>query len=336
MSQNHYCVIMAGGIGTRLWPLSQETCPKQFLDALHTGRTFLQMTFDRFAGLVPKQNFRVVTGIGYRDLVAQQLPELSPDQIWTEPCRRNTAPCIAAAMQRIWHENPDAICLVTPSDHYVAELEPFQELISQAITHLAHHPVLLTIGIHPTRPATGYGYIQYQEKPGNRFHPVTCFHEKPDEERAVSYLLAGNFLWNAGIFLWRAEVLLSEMRLHLPSVSLPFENAMAAGGSQVSIDQAFRMCESVSIDKGLLEKSQAVQVVPAEEIGWSDIGTWQSLYEAHAKDPQGNVQVGDNIGLRDCRRVMVIQENPGKPVELKGVQNLLIVDTKAGFYVQTL
>ena len=205
MNQNNYCVIMAGGIGSRFWPLSRVELPKQFVDALGVGKTFIQLTYERFARLIPTENFLVMTGEGYKDLVLEQLPMLRPEQVLTEPCRRNTAPCIAYAMCKLFQREPEAVAVVTPSDQYIGNEQAFETIMAESLVFARQHPALLTVGITPTYPATGYGYIQTRSQEGARFTPVQRFKEKPDLHTAISYLTEGNYYWNSGMFVWSAR-----------------------------------------------------------------------------------------------------------------------------------
>ncbi len=295
---NNYCVIMAGGIGSRFWPLSRKSMPKQFLDILGTGRTLLQQTFDRFSKIIPLENFYVVTNADYLQLIREQLPGVPVRQILTEPLRRNTAPCIAYASHKIKTINPDANLIVAPSDHLILNETEFLRQISKGLEFVAAHPVLLTLGIHPDRPETGYGYIQIGEKMKYRgfenLHHVKTFTEKPDLEMARVFLESGEFFWNSGIFLWSLRSILDALKTHLPEMATLFaqgDHLYNTSDEKAFINKIYSECMGISIDYGIMEKSENVCVLTAD-FGWTDLGTWGSLYENREKDENGNVVNG--------------------------------------------
>jgi mannose-1-phosphate guanylyltransferase len=289
-NSNNYCVIMAGGIGSRFWPLSTSRKPKQFLDILGIGRSLLQNTYDRFSSLIPPANFLVVTSENYKDVVLNQLPELKESQVLSEPIRRNTAPCIAYATYKILSHCPDANVIVSPSDHLIMKGEYFLEEITNGLRYVSGKDVLLTLGLHPIRPETGYGYIQVAEnvefeQKGNLYR-VKTFTEKPDRKMAELFIETGEFYWNSGIFIWSARSILNAFAKHLPEVNALFDygKKLINTPDEVQyINKVYSECPNISIDYGVMEKADNVYVLCAD-FGWSDLGTWGSLYENHKKD----------------------------------------------------
>ncbi len=286
---------MAGGVGSRFWPISRTSYPKQFIDFLGTGKSLLQMTVQRFRHLVPMENFYIVTSEKYRDLVKKQLPELQDSQILSEPFRRNTAPCIAYANYRIAMRNPEANIVVTPSDHLISDEASFVEHIESALSCTEHNAWLLTLGIHPTRPETGYGYIQCDEKnrymPDPRISKVKLFTEKPQLDLAKQFIESGDFLWNAGIFVWKLPVVMQAFEMYLPEINQLFQSIASDLGTEreaASIRRIYEECTSISIDYGIMEKAENVNVL-ASDFPWSDLGTWTSLYEQMKQDENSNV-----------------------------------------------
>jgi mannose-1-phosphate guanylyltransferase len=271
-----HVAIMAGGIGSRFWPQSRTAKPKQFLDILNTGRTLLQITFDRFANVCPKENIHVVTVEEYEYLVKEQLPEINPDQIVKEPIRRNTAPCIAYVCDRILAKDPEASIIVVPSDHLILYEDKFVEIISHCLEFVAQHPSLVTLGIKPTRASTGYGYIQYdEEKREGDFFKVKTFTEKPDAEIAKTFVKSGDFLWNSGMFVWKAKDIIDAMHKYLPEVMDCFAGSREVYGTdkeKAFIENAYGQCTNISIDYGVMEKADNVYTIPSK-FGWSDIGS---------------------------------------------------------------
>lgn len=338
MSKNNYCVIMAGGIGSRFWPLSRTHMPKQFLDVLGTGKSFIRSTFERFLPLVPVENFLVVTSDLYRDLVLEHLPELHPDQVLMEPVRRNTAPCIAYAVHRIAKENPQANMVVTPSDHLITGEVEFQHIVQQGLEFVTGSDKLLTIGIRPSRPETGYGYIQIDpEYKGDADHPfcgpdgpirkVKTFTEKPDPEMAKVFVESGEFFWNSGIFIWSVPAILDAFGTYLPDVSELFgseKEKYATHEEQSFINTIYPNCENISIDYGVMEKSPKVYV-RCGDFGWSDIGTWGSLYQHAMKDGSGNAIAGENVLTYDTRGT-VVNVPDGKIAVIEGLEDYLVIE----------
>lgn len=323
--KNQYCVIMAGGVGSRFWPLSRANKPKQFVDAMGIGKTFIQMTYERFARFIPKENFIVVTGVAYKDLVLEQLPMLTDGQVLLEPCRRNTAPCIALATYAIKQKNPDAVVVVTPSDQLILDVPAFEKVVKQNIAYAANHDALLTIGITPSYPATGYGYIEVASGT-EAIRKVTAFKEKPELAKAKDFLQAGNYVWNSGMFVWSVNAIDQAFQKHLSEIGTSFEKCMADGGTQELINDAFEQSQSISIDYGIMEKASNVFVSPAD-FGWSDVGTWGSLYEQLEKEEAGNAISGAEALLYETESCLVKQLNTGKLVVVDGLTDYMVVDT---------
>lgn len=330
---NTYCVIMAGGIGSRFWPLSKSNMPKQFLDILGTGRTFIQQTYDRFKRICPDENFYVVTSIDYKDLVLEQLPELKEEQVLLEPLRRNTAPCIAYACYKIQTINPDANIIVAPSDHHIQQEDIFIEQIRKGLDFVKNNDALLTLGITPSRPETGYGYIQIESKatktePDN-LHKVKTFTEKPDLQLAKIFFESGEFFWNAGIFLWSLSSILKAFDKHLSSVSDLFKKGTKLYGTADEVpflNKTYSECQNVSIDYGIMEKADNVYVL-CSDFGWSDLGTWGSLYESREKDQEGNVVNGQEVMMYNSRN-NIVNMPQDKLVVLQGLDGYIVVESE--------
>ncbi len=329
---NNYCIIMAGGIGSRFWPLSRVVKPKQFLDILGVGRTLLQQTYDRFSTLIPKENFLIVTSVKYKDLVLGQLPELTEEQVLLEPLRRNTAPCAAYAAFKIKIKDPGANLIVTPSDHVILKEEAFTKQIKNGLAFTAENDALLTLGIKPNRPETGYGYIQvkkraiFNEIPN--LYEVKTFTEKPDEEMANIFIESGEFFWNSGIFIWSLSSMISAFDTHLPNISALFEKGIKHYNTSNEIHfikKTYSECPAISIDYGIMEKAQNVYVLTAN-FGWSDMGTWGALYESKEKDKQGNVISGDNILTYDIKNCIVDISNE-KIAVLHGLDGYIVAES---------
>lgn len=335
---NTYCVIMAGGIGSRFWPLSKTNMPKQFLDILGTGRTFIQHTFDRFNKICPSENFFVVTSVDYKDLVLEQLPELKESQVLLEPLRRNTAPCVAYASNKIFTINPEANIIVAPSDHHIQEEDAFLEVIQTGIDFVSHNYALLTLGITPSRPETGYGYIQIENsKPTGKFknlHKVKTFTEKPDLQLARIFLESGEFMWNSGIFIWSLKSILKAFDAHLNSVSELFIKGRKLYGTTDEVpflNKVYSECQNISIDYGIMEKANNVYVL-CSDFGWSDMGTWGSLYENSKKDSFGNVVSGRDVmlyGTNNC----IVNMPEKKLVVLHGLDGYIVVESEGTLLV---
>ena len=321
---NTYVVIMAGGSGTRFWPFSRVEEPKQFLDVLGVGQSLLQMTFDRFKQITDISNIYIVTNSKYKDLVTEQLPEVNEDQILLEPFQRNTAPCIAYACYKIGQENPDANIVVSPSDHIIFKDSVFTNIIKQALQLSAADNNLVTIGVKPNRPETGYGYIQYIEDQNSEIKKVKTFTEKPAKELAMKFIESGDFVWNAGIFVWSVAAIKNSFAEFLPEMAEIFNsiaNDFYTNNEQSSVDAAYAQCKNISIDYGIMEKAENVYVVLGD-FGWSDLGSWRSLYEISDKDENNNM-VKANALLYETRNC-TISGPKKKLIVVSGIDNCLI------------
>ena len=323
---------MAGGIGSRFWPLSRTAMPKQFLDILGTGKTFIQQTYERFLHVVPKENFLVVTNAKYRDLVLEQLPELREEQILLEPLRRNTAPCLAYAAHKINLINKDANLIVTPSDHLILKEPEFITQVENGLAFAAQKDCLLTLGIKPNRPETGYGYIQVKKRKDfndlDNLYKVKTFTEKPNAEMASIFVETGEFYWNSGIFIASLSSILSAFDTHLTEVAVKFrdgEHLLNTPSEDAFIKKAYSECQAISIDYGIMEKAKNVYVLTAD-FGWSDLGTWGSLYENKEKDDCGNVIEGDNILLYDAQNC-VVNISDQKIAVVQGLDGYIIAES---------
>lgn len=330
MNKNHYVAIMAGGIGSRFWPMSRTNFPKQFLDILNSGRTLIQSTFDRFALFIPKENIYVVTAESYRDIVAEQLSDIPKENILCEPSRKNTAPCIAYISYKLRELNPEANLICAPADHIILKPEDFKEICERALHFTEHIKGLVTLGIKPTYPNTGYGYIQYdQHAVSENVFKVRTFTEKPDRELAKTFLASGDFLWNAGIFVWQVKNILAAFEKFLPEMHEVFDNERAhfnQPGESAAIDRIYPQCTNISIDYGVMEKADNVYIIPSE-FGWSDLGTWASAYDNLEKDYLANAVAGNNVMVIDATNNMVHADN-NKLVLLQGLDDFIVVDTK--------
>ena len=331
MDKNTYSVIMAGGIGSRFWPMSKTTFPKQFLDILGTGRTLIQMTYERFLKISPKENILIVTNTQYKPLVLEQLPELNENQILCEPSRRNTAPCVAYATHKINAINPDANIIVAPSDHLILKEDVFVSAISKAIHQANETDCLVTLGIKPSRPDTGYGYIQFED--ADTFEEsvkrVKTFTEKPNHELAVKFIESGDFYWNSGIFIWTAKNITNALENHLPEMNKLFaagKDSYNTTNEETFITDIYAVCKNISIDYGIMESADNVFVVLAD-FGWSDLGTWGSLYTHLTPDENNNSIVGNNVRMYDSKDCLVNSDN-NKLVVLHGLDDYIVVDTE--------
>ncbi len=329
MNNNTYAAIMAGGIGSRFWPASRTSVPKQFLDILGTGRTLIQATYDRFLKICPKENIYILTHTDYISLVKEQLPDITDAQILTEPARKNTAPCIAYAAFKINKLNPDANIIVAPSDHIILNEDEFVRIAELATDFVSKNNALATLGIRPTRPDTGYGYIQYYEdETSEGIHKVKTFTEKPEKEVAKQFIKSGDFLWNGGIFIWNVKTILSALEKDLQEVYDAFIEAepfILTDKEKESVEKAFITCPSISIDYGIMEKANNVYTLPSS-FGWSDLGTWASLYVEKEKDYLQNAVNGKNVVVYDSSN-NIINVPDKKLVVIQGLENYIIVDT---------
>ena len=327
-NKDNFCVIMSGGIGSRFWPFSRKTLPKQFLDFFGTGRSLLQQTFDRFKQIIPIENILIVTNDLYADLVKEQLPELKPEQFLLEPTRRNTAPCIAWASYHIRALNPRANIVVAPSDHLISKEREFLAIIEKGLSFVSQSENLLTLGIKPNRPETGYGYIQIAEPVGNNFYKVKTFTEKPELELAKVFVESGEFYWNSGLFMWNVNTIIKVGESLLPDLAsklAPGKNVYGTPLEKQFIDANFPACPNVSIDFGVMEKADNVYV-SLGDFGWSDLGTWGSLYELSPKDEDGNVSLKCKSLLYDSRdNIVALPEN--KLAVVEGLEGYLIAES---------
>lgn len=316
MNPNNYCVIMGGGIGSRFWPYSRKNMPKQFLDFFGIGQSLIQQTFHRYSLVVPQENIFVITNIQYKELVMQHLPELAEDHILLEPTRRNTAPCIAWASMHIKELNPEANIIIAPADHLIMKEAEFVKALTKGLEFVANSPQLLTLGIKPNRPETGYGYIQIEEKKEDGFHKVKTFIEKPELEFAKVFIESGEFYWNSGIFLWNVQTILDAFNKIMPDIT----NRVSQG------EEGFTSCPNISIDYGIMEKADNVYVQLCD-FGWADLGTWESLHEASPKDMHQNVTINGHTLLYDCKDNMIaVPKN--KLVVLHDLEGYLVADTE--------
>ncbi|MCD8186714.1 MAG: mannose-1-phosphate guanylyltransferase [Rikenellaceae bacterium] len=328
MNKNRFCVIMAGGIGSRFWPLSRTHRSKQFLDILGTGKTFIRQTFERFLPLIPVENFLVVTHANYKELVRTEIPEISEEQILLEPIGRNTAPCIAYAAYKLKMKNPGSSMVVTPSDHLVTNQHEFEKVIREGLEFAEQQHKLVTIGISPSRPDTGYGYIQIDSEQTGTLNRVKTFTEKPTLEVAEMFLVSGEFFWNSGIFIWRTEDIVKEFYQHLPEMNQLFSSVLQDYNTpheRQAIESIYPECRNISIDYGIMEKAENV-FVRCADFGWSDIGTWNSLYQHAGHDREGNMISGD-INLYDTRNT-IIRIADGKLGVIQGLDDFIVVDTE--------
>jgi mannose-1-phosphate guanylyltransferase len=329
--KNNHLVIMAGGVGSRFWPMSTPDYPKQFIDVLGCGRTLIQLTADRFKGICPPENVWVVTSEKYAETVKEQLPEIADDHILREPCRRNTAPCIAYVSWKIKARNPKANMVVTPSDHIVMNVTEFRRVIDSAMKFTADSDAILTLGMKPTRPETGYGYIEADltipSTSNKEVYRVYSFKEKPDLETAERYIKKNNFFWNAGIFVWNVSTVVNALRVYQPAISKIFERLLPyyyTEQEQEMINQNFPLCENISVDYAIMEKADEIFVFPSD-FGWSDLGTWGSLHGNLPKDAHNNTQIGQNIKLYETQNC-VIHTTQEKKVVVQGLDGYIVAE----------
>lgn len=329
---NNFCVIMAGGIGSRFWPLSKSSRPKQFLDILGTGETLIQQTYRRLLKICPSENFLIVTNLLYKEIVLEQLPDLNEEQVLCEPMRRNTAPCVAYASYKIKCRNPEANIIVAPSDHLITKEDDFIHQLENGLKFVEKNDALLTLGIKPSRPETGYGYIQIN---GNvifdgvdNLHKVKTFTEKPDIKMAKVFLDSGEFFWNSGIFIWSLKTIITAMENHLSEVNDLFSKGCKyyySNEENAFLNKTFSECPNVSIDYGIMEKASNVYVLCAD-FGWSDLGTWGSLWDLADKDENHNVVNGENFRLYNTQNCIVNITNE-KLVVLQGLDGYIVAES---------
>ena len=328
---NNHLVIMAGGVGSRFWPMSTAEHPKQFIDVLGVGRTLLQLTVDRFDTIIPPENVWVVTNQKYADIVSEQLPDIPRNHILCEPCRRNTAPCIAYVSWRIKSTDPKANIVVTPSDHIVMNINEFRRVISECMIFTSDSDAIVTLGMKPTRPETGYGYIQAALSSNSlrnkEIFRVDSFREKPDLETAKQYISKNNYFWNAGIFIWNVSTIVNAFRIYQPSISKIFEGLIDVYGTpqeQVEIDMRYPNCEKISVDYAIMEKAEEIFVCPAD-FGWSDLGTWGSLLMQTHRDLYGNSCIGPDISMFDSHNC-IVHATQEKKVVIQGLDDYIVAE----------
>ncbi|MCQ2221525.1 MAG: mannose-1-phosphate guanylyltransferase [Prevotella sp.] len=328
---NNHLVIMAGGIGSRFWPMSTEETPKQFIDVLGVGRSLLQLTYDRFKGVCSPENVWVVTNASYVEKVAEQLPEIPRGNILSEPCRRNTAPCIAYVSWRIKKQDPNANIVVSPSDHVVINTQEFARVISSALQFAGETDAIITLGMKPTRPETGYGYIQadlsQQSMRNKEIYRVDSFREKPGLETAKEYIKHDYYFWNAGIFVWNVQTIVNAFRLYKPLIATTFEAMLPVMGTeqeQSVVDQQYPNCENISVDYAILENAEEIFVFPAD-FGWSDLGTWGSLHTLSEKDENGNALISSNVKMFESKNCVVNVEG-AKQVAIQGLDGYIVAE----------
>lgn len=327
----NHVVIMAGGVGSRFWPMSTPDYPKQFVDVFGSGRTFIQMTYDRFKGIVEPENVWVVTSARYADIVKEQLPEIPVGNILLEPCRRNTAPCIAYVSWRIKTKDPKANLVITPSDHLITDVYEFQRVINSALQFTSETDAIVTLGMKPTRPETGYGYIKADltatSLRNKEIYRVDEFKEKPNLETAQEYLKDKSYFWNSGLFIWNVETIVNALRVYAPDVSQIFEGIQDVYGTdkeQETIDRIFPTSPSISIDYAVMENADEIFVFPAD-FGWSDVGTWGSLHTLAPTDAYGNNAVGENIKFYESKNC-VVHTTEEKRVIIQGLDGYIVAE----------
>ncbi|QKG78857.1 mannose-1-phosphate guanylyltransferase [Tenuifilum thalassicum] len=326
-----YCIIMAGGIGSRFWPLSRTSKPKQFIDILGTGKSLLQQTFERMVNICPKENILIVTSSAYDKLVHEQIPGLNENQVLLEPLRRNTAPCIAYATYKIKKQNPEAVVIVAPSDHLILNEQIFNETIIQAANFASNSDALITLGITPSRPETGYGYIQIGKpvKETPSLFKVKTFTEKPNLELAKKFMESGEFFWNSGLFVWSISSITKAFEKYLPEVNSLFEELLPIYNTEKeeeAISNTYAECRNISVDYGIMEKADNVYVFCAE-FGWSDLGTWGSLYTHLPHDSNGNAAVAKDLMLYETKN-SIFNIPQSKLAVVQGLEDYIVVDTE--------
>ena len=328
---NNHLVIMAGGVGSRFWPMSTAEKPKQFIDVLGIGKSLLQLTVERFDTIVPPENVWVVTNKNYAAIVAEQLPDMPADHILCEPCRRNTAPCIAYVSWRIKSKDPKANIVVSPSDHVVMDTQEFRRVVTECLKFTGESDAIVTLGMKPSRPETGYGYIEANlSAPSLRnkeIFRVDSFREKPDLKTAQQYIAKNNYFWNAGIFIWNVSTIVNAFRIYQPAMAKIFESLLPIYGTaeeQARIDEMFPECENISVDYAIMEKADEIFVCPAD-FGWSDLGTWGSLQQQSKKDLYGNACIGQDISVFETHNCM-IHTTQEKKVVVQGLDGYIVAE----------
>lgn len=327
-NKNYYAVIMAGGVGSRFWPWSRQAQPKQFLDILGTGQSLLQLTYQRFLAFLRSENIYIITNAMYQSTILEQLPDMPPENIIAEPVAMNTAPCVAYASHKIHALNPQAVCVFAPSDHLILKEQVFTQTLQKAFEYSEQNPALVTIGITPNRPDTGYGYIQYIKNNETETKKVKTFTEKPDLQLAQTFIESGEFLWNSGIFIWSTKTILQNFEALQPEMYQIFKSGKKHYNTDAEaafIDKVYPTCKSISIDYAIMEKSGQVVVLPSD-LGWSDLGTWKSLFETRDKTTENNVLHGNKIMAYDCENSLILNQNPDSVVVVNGLDNMMIIN----------
>lgn len=327
MNQNYYAILMAGGVGSRFWPVSTNDFPKQFHDMLGSGETLIQKTFGRLSRLIPAENILILTNERYNDIVLSQLPQVRPEQVLLEPAMRNTAPCILYASLKIQKENPDAVMVVAPSDHWIEDEDAFIADLKSCFDFCAGHDALMTLGIQPTFPNTGFGYIEFDKTDGNPIKKVNQFREKPDYETAKTFVESGNFLWNGGIFIWSARSVTKAFSAFQPAMDALFRDGLPVyntPGEKDFINEKYAAAENISIDYAIMEKADNVYVLPAT-FDWNDLGTWGSLHEKLPKDASNNAVVNATVILENAKN-NIIRTDAKKLIIIDGLDDFIIVD----------
>lgn len=329
MNKHHYAAILAGGIGSRFWPKSRTKFPKQFLDILNTGKTLIQTTYERYAAFIPEENIFIITEKEYVDIIKTQLPHLNAANILAEPSRKNTAPCVAYMAFKLMKQDPEATMIVAPSDHFVADDEEFQRVSLKAMTFVEHMKSLITLGIKPTHPNTGYGYIQHEAiAVADNIFKVKTFTEKPNNELARAFIASEDFLWNAGIFIWPVKQIIKAFEQYQNEMFELFvaeQEYFNTPEEKNALDRIYPLCTNISIDYAIMEHAKNVYVIPAS-FGWSDLGTWNSAYDNLEKDYLGNAVAGNNVMVIDATKCMV-SVNSEKLLVLQGLDDFIVVDT---------
>ncbi|HJS54190.1 MAG TPA: mannose-1-phosphate guanylyltransferase [Chitinophagaceae bacterium] len=329
-SKHNYVAIMAGGIGSRFWPLSRTAFPKQFLDILNTGKTLIQQTYDRYKKLVPEENIFIITSAEYIPIVKKQLPQIAEENILGEPSRKNTAPCVAYISFKLLKKDPNANLVVAPADHLVTEPNEFIKTSKKALDFVNHISAFVTLGIKPTHPNTGYGYIQHETTAAAPdIFKVKTFTEKPNEELAKTFIASGDFLWNAGIFIWKVKNIVTAFEKYLPEIYEVFaaeRDKFNTNEEKAAIEQIYPLCTNISIDFGIMEKADNVYIIPSS-FGWSDLGTWNSAWDNMERDYLGNAVAGKNVMIIDATKCMV-HTGDNKLMVLQGLDDFIIVDTR--------
>lgn len=330
MINHYYVAILAGGIGSRFWPQSRASYPKQFLDILNTGKTLVQTTYERYASFLPEENIYIITVDEYTDIVKEQLPDVNPANILAEPSRKNTAPCVAYIAFKLFQKDPEASLIIAPSDHLVLDNTEFERVAFEALGFAAHMKAFVTLGIKPTYPNTGYGYIQHETIPvADNIFKVKTFTEKPNTDLARTFIASGDFLWNAGIFIWQVKDVIKAFEKYQPEMYEMFaaeQQHFNSPEEQNALGRIYPLCTNISIDYAIMEEAGNVYVIPSS-FGWSDLGTWNSAYDSLEKDYLGNAVAGDNVMVIDATKCMVSASHE-KLLVLQGLDDFIIVDTE--------